>query len=106
MKTLSENQDLLEAPPEIFQQAVDQSWSQELLDYAFNLQQCRLSNRDKLNPHGEKIVEIYKNNNELSDFIRMWRVHFLENNETKFLPKGWRVDHKMERHFGENSIFA
>jgi hypothetical protein len=35
----------------------------------------------------------------------MWRTHFLENNDTKYLPKGWRVDHKMERNFGEHSVF-
>lgn len=58
-----------------------------------------------MNPHGEKVVEIYKEKDQLQDFIRLWRAHFLDNNDTKFMPKGWRVDHKMERNFGEHSVF-
>ena len=36
----------------------------------------------------------------LQEFIKMWRNHFLEHNDAKHLPKGWRVDHKIERDFG------
>ena len=36
----------------------------------------------------------------------MWRTHFIENNEVKYLPKGWRIDHKMERNFGAHSKFG
>ena len=35
----------------------------------------------------------------------MWRIHFLENNNAKYLPDGWRVDHKLERNFGKDSVF-
>lgn len=35
----------------------------------------------------------------------MWRQYFLDTNDVKYLPKGWRVDHKMERNFGAHSVF-
>ena len=66
----------------------------------------KLTNRDKLNPHGAKIVEIFKNKNDLEDFIKMWRQHFIDNNDTKYLPKGWRIDHKFARNFGALSKFG
>lgn len=65
-----------------------------------------MTNKDKQNPHGLQIVEIYKEKGDLQGFIRMWRQHFLDNNELPHLPAGWRVDHKMERHFGEHSVFG
>jgi len=41
----------------------------------------------------------------ISDFIKLWRKNFLEN-DIKHLPEGWRVDHKIFRNFGEHSQFA
>lgn len=72
----------------------------------------RLSNSQKINPHGEKVInEIKKltadvrDYTELENFIRLWRVHFLDSMKPKYLPRGWNVEHKMQRTFGENSIF-
>lgn len=81
------------------------TYSKDILNYCHSISQTKLTNRDKLNPHGEKIVEIYTKANDIENFIRMWRQHFLDNNETKYLPQGWSVEHKMERQFGEHSIF-
>ena len=36
----------------------------------------------------------------------MWRRHFLEHNDAKYLPKGWSVDHRMESHFGKLSKYS
>lgn len=73
----------------------------------------RLSNSQKTNPHGEKVVnEIKKlcnpddnDYNELENFIRMWRSEFLENMKPKYLPRGWNIEHKMQRTFGDKSVF-
>ena len=65
----------------------------------------------KTNPHGERVIEILKEKcvgddyTELENFIRIWRVDFLESMKPKFLPKGWNIEHKMQRTFGENSVF-
>ena len=71
----------------------------------------RLSNSQKVNPHGEKVITELKNRcngtdyTELENFIRMWRKVFLEKMKPGYLPHGWSVEHKMQRTFGENSIF-
>ena len=71
----------------------------------------RLSNSQKINPHGEKVIAIIKEQckegeyGPLEEFIRMWRLDFLESMKPKYLPRGWSIEHKMQRTFGENSIF-
>ena len=73
----------------------------------------RLSNSMKTNPHGEKVIQTISvqceadgNYDKFEEFIRLWRVEFLENMKPKYLPRGWKVDHKMQRTFGEMSIFG
>ena len=74
-------------------------------------QPLRLSNQQKTNPHGEKVVKAILKTCEgddytpLEEFVRMWRQHFVEVLKPKYLPHGWNVDHKMQRSFGEHSIF-
>jgi len=43
---------------------------------------------------------------EVEKFIKMWRIHFIENIKPKYLPNGWNIEHKMQRSFGSHSIFA
>ena len=67
----------------------------------------------KVNPHGEKVISVIKAqcNKETGDyeplenFVRMWRLAFLENMKPKYLPRGWNVEHKMHRTFGKLSVF-
>ena len=74
-------------------------------------QPLKLSNQQKTNPHGEKVVKAILKTCEgndytpLEDFIRMWRQHFVDALKPKYLPRGWNVEHKMQRSFGEHSIF-
>ena len=93
-------------PKQIIEDAKANNFTDELLRTVSNVQLRRLTNKDKQNPHGLHIVDIYKEKRELQDFIRMWRQHFLDSNELKHLPAGWRVDHKMERNFGAHSVFT
>eukprot|EP00826_Nyctotherus_ovalis_P016659 TRINITY_DN14833_c0_g3_i3.p1 TRINITY_DN14833_c0_g3~~TRINITY_DN14833_c0_g3_i3.p1 ORF type:complete len:731 (+),score=136.37 TRINITY_DN14833_c0_g3_i3:3-2195(+) len=54
------------------------------------------------NTHGEKVV---KKLSSIEDFIKMWRRKLLDNMQPKFMPKGWSIDHKVERTFGKKSKF-
>ena len=80
--TIADNRELMAdcVPEEIMKQAVAGEYTQEMLNFASGMRQYKLSNRDKQNPHGQKIVQIYSDNGQLHDFIRMWRQHFLDNN--------------------------
>jgi hypothetical protein len=42
--------------------------------------------------HGEIVVNKLNNINE---FIQMWRKHFLDNNECKFIPKDWNIKNNL-----------
>ena len=108
MKCLQDNEEMFkdDVPQEILESAKKMEFTQDLLNYCYGIRQQKLSNKDKQNPHGKVIIDVFTKNDQLGDFIKMWRKHFLENNETKFLPTGWRIDHKLERQFGENSIFC
>lgn len=108
MNLLVENWDILvpEVLPEHLSKDVMQlQFTEQVFQAVCNIQDVRLTNKDKQNPHGKQIIDIFEKENRLSEFIKMWRVHFLENNDVKYLPQGWRVDHKMERNFGPHSVF-
>ena len=102
------NWDILEdIIPALIQKNIrDHEFTNELFEFVQNVRPSKLCNRDKVNPHGAKIIEIYKEKGQLGDFIRMWRRHFIKNNDLPFLPKEWRIDHKIERNFGEKSIYS
>lgn len=63
------------------------------------------SNKDFKNMHGKIIVEKFTSNQELKDFILMWRKNFIDKLKPKFLPQAWNVYHQFERDFGEFSKF-
>jgi len=52
--------------------------------------------------HGEQII---KSIDDLGEFIKMWRRRFVDKLKPKFLPKGWSVDHRIDRSFGKLSAF-
>lgn len=41
--------------------------------------------------HGEIVVSKIDN---IQSFIKMWRNHFIENNDCKYLPKNWSIDNE------------
>jgi hypothetical protein len=51
----------------------------------------------KLAPHGKQVVQRISEVGGLIEFVKLWRVNFIEKNEPKHLPVGWRIDHKFER---------
>lgn len=44
--------------------------------------------------HGEMVISKVT---DTQQFIEMWRKHFVENNECKFLPKNWSIENKLYR---------
>ena len=41
--------------------------------------------------HGQIVVSKIEN---IQDFIKQWRLHFINNNECKFLPKNWSENYE------------
>ena len=108
MSVLADNRELFadDVPETIMSDAILGTFTQDLLTFCYGIGPQKLTNKDKHNPHGKKIIEIFQENDNLNDFIKLWRQHFLDNNDVKFLPVGWRVDHKIERQFGAHSKFS
>ena len=50
-------------------------------------------------------MDIFHKEAKLGDLIRLWRQNFIESMNPKYLPKGWSVEHTIDRSFGQNSIF-
>ncbi len=61
-----------------------------------------MDNEKRKNVHGKLVVEKVK---DIREFIREWRLFFVETFSPKFLPKEWSIDHEMIRTFGEKSNF-
>lgn len=81
-----------------------------LINFCYHMPQLKLSNRDRLNPHGKTIVDLLLSDetptyDSLGEFIKLWRVNFISGMEPKYLPSGWRVEHTIERSFGAHSKF-
>ena len=76
-----------------------------MLDFLQNdIQPLKLTNQDKLSPHGKEVIEQVMAEGSMPEFIKNWRRNFMSN-DPKFMPNGWRIDHKIERSFGEHSCF-
>ncbi|XP_070154995.1 exonuclease 3'-5' domain-containing protein 2 [Polyergus mexicanus] len=57
-----------------------------------------VSNQYKCQPHGLKVVQYFqKKEGGLVELERMWREHFLNKMEPKYLPSLWSVRHNQER---------
>ena len=58
---LRENEDLMSdiTPAEVMINAKKGTFTQAMLNFSSTIRPQKLSNRDKLNPHGQKVVEIF-----------------------------------------------
>ena len=45
--------------------------------------------------HGQVVVEMI---DDVQEFIEMWRKHFVDNNECKFMPENWDIKNIIEIH--------
>jgi len=46
--------------------------------------------------HGFEVVERVRSEGKLLEFEKMWRKHFVDTMQPKFLPPLWSVDHRHE----------
>ena len=58
----------------------EESLSDVVIEYCSNMAQWKLTNQQKLNPHGKHVVECIEKEGKLAEFIKQWRSNFLENN--------------------------
>lgn len=73
-----------------------QSLPAELLEQAITMEPK--INNAKFIPHGKKVVEHYmQKEGGLLEFEKMWRRHFVEVMQPKFLPPLWSIEHIPER---------
>jgi hypothetical protein len=59
------------------------------------LEICKLKPSNLEKTHGQVVVESV---NDLQSFIEMWRKHFVENNECKYLPDDWDIKNQIIIH--------
>jgi hypothetical protein len=53
----------------------------KLVNFCYSMPLLKLTNRDKLNPHGKQVVDQVQLQDEvdgLGNFIKLWRLNFLE----------------------------
>jgi len=55
---------------------------------------------DKRNYHGKLIVDKIS---DLNEFIRGWRLFFIESMDPQYLPEAWKVDHQHYLNYGEHT---
>lgn len=56
-----------------------------------------IDNENNMGPvWADKIVKDVLENDNLYEFVRSWRQHFIDNTQPQFLPKLWSVDHPLE----------
>lgn len=53
------------------------------------LELSKVHRADANSYHGKEVVE---NLTDIVEFIKMWRKHFVDTMQPKFLPKGWNID--------------
>jgi ribonuclease D len=58
------------------------------------------TSEDKRNYHGKLIVDKITDFNE---FIRGWRLYFIEIMDPQYLPEAWKVDHQHYLNYGEHT---
>lgn len=62
---------------------------------------------NRKNFHGKEILnKIGTSRTNIEEFIKMWRMYFLETMKPQFLPHQWRVEHQFVRSFGQFSAFS
>lgn len=69
--------------------------TEELLQKASNFDINTLN--ESYIPHGLKVYQYFCQNGGLTNFEKMWRQHFLDTMQPKYLPNMWSVEHNHKR---------
>ncbi|XP_034485760.1 exonuclease 3'-5' domain-containing protein 2 [Drosophila innubila] len=76
--------------------AEEKQITEELLKRAADID-CKVENEDFCQ-HGKKVVDMYRDKfGGLIELERIWREHFLNTMQPKFLPELWNVNHNADR---------
>ena len=59
------------------------------------LYQFKETNR-KLYDHGYHVAQKLDTEEKIEDFVKLWRNHFIETMQPKFMPNGWSVDFRFK----------
>jgi hypothetical protein len=70
-----------------------QNFGENSLNYLEKFSILNSNDYKSENNHFKLLVSKIDN---LQDFIEMWRKHFIENNEVKYLPKSWNIKNKIK----------
>lgn len=77
--------------------------SEELLKKTVEIN-VKVENRNFQGLHGERVVRSVISEGKLPEFVRLWRRHFLEYMQPKYLPAMWSVDHNLHKIQSQNSL--
>jgi hypothetical protein len=64
-------------------------------DHINELYQFKEANR-KLYDHGYHVAQKLDTEEKIEDFVKLWRNHFIETMQPKFMPNGWSVDFRIK----------
>ena len=64
------------------------------------IEKKKLSYRERLSPHGWRIVRMVMKEKKLVDFIKMWRQHFIDTMKPKMMPYMWENCPEVYKSFG------
>jgi hypothetical protein len=64
-------------------------------DHINELYQFKEANR-KLYDHGYHVTQKLDTEEKIEDFVKLWRNHFIETMQPKFMPNGWSVDFRFK----------
>lgn len=70
---------------------LEQNFGENFFNYLEKLTNLDICENKKT--HFEHVVENIK---DFQEFTEMWRKHFIENNEVKYLPKSWNIKNKIK----------
>lgn len=59
------------------------------------LNEYNRKNRQKFD-HGYYVVQKLDTDEKISDFVKLWRNHFIETMQPKYMPEGWSVDFRIK----------
>jgi len=61
-----------------------------------NIYDYKVNNR-KYYDHGYHVIQKLDSEEKIKEFVRLWRLHFIETMKPKFMPKGWSVNFRIKR---------
>jgi len=64
-------------------------------DHINELYQFKEANR-KLYDHGYHVAQKLDTEEKIEDFVKLWRNHFVDTMQPKFMPNGWSVDFRIK----------